>query len=321
MDHGRNTMILKDISQLTEERAREYLEGIRWPNGPVCPHCGSVEGITRFQGEVHRDGVYKCNPCGQQFTVTVNSIFHGSHISIRTWLMALSIMCSSKKGVSALQLQRQLGLGSYRSAWHLAHRIRHAMAREPLASLLKGVVEVDEAYIGGKPRKLSGEKAKRGRGTKKTPVVALIERDGRVRARKLEWISSNTLKEAIRDNVDRSATIMTDEMPSYRGIGKEFAGGHKTVKHRKLEFARADGAGINTAESFFALLKRGVVGSFHHISKTHLDRYCDEFSFRWDHRKSSDSERTIQAIRQSEGRRLTYAPPSGTQTRRIVTVD
>jgi transposase-like protein len=304
-------MILKDVSKLTEEEARERLERIRWPNGPVCPHCGSVEGITKFQGRAHRPGVYKCNPCGQQLTVTVGTIFEGSHIGLRTWLMAFSIMCASKKGVSALQLQRQLGLGSYRSAWHLAHRIRHAMAREPLASLLRGVVEVDEAYIGGKPRKPTTGKSKRGRGTKKTPVVALVERGGRVRARKLDWISSNTLKAAIRENVDRSATIMTDEMMSYRGIGREFAGGHKTVKHRDLEFARKDGAGINTAESFFALLKRGVTGSFHHISKKHLNRYCDEFSFRWDHRSATDGERTLIAIRQSEGRRLMYDSPIG----------
>jgi transposase-like protein len=309
MDHGDKTMILKDISELTEGRAREFIEGIRWPNGPICPHCGSVENIRKFQGKVHRAGLYKCNECGQQFTVTVGTIFEKSHIPLRIWLMAFAIMCSSKKGVSALQLQRQLGLGSYRSAWHLAHRIRHSMMREPMASLLKGIVEVDEAYIGGKPRKPAKEKNRRGRGTKKTPVVALVERDGRVRVHKLDWISSNTLKTAIRENVDKSSTIMTDELYSYRGIGNEFEGGHHTVKHSKLEFARKDGAGINTAESFFALLKRGVTGSFHHISKKHLNRYCDEFSFRWDHRFITDSERTVMAIRQSEGRRLIYDLP------------
>lgn len=312
---------LVQVSALTEEQARETIERIRWPNGPTCPHCGSVENITKFRPHSEREpaasggarpGLFKCNNCKGQFTVTVGSIFEDSHIPLRTWLMAFALICSAKKGVSALQLQRQLGLGSYRTAWFMAMRIREAMKREPLASLLRGTVEADETYVGGKPRPKSGEpKSKRGRGTKKTPVMALVERDGRAHARVVARVDGNTLKQAIRDNVDKSSRILTDEWKAYPGIGKEFAGGHEMVNHGKGEYARGD-VHTNTAESFFALLKRGVMGSFHHISKQHLDRYCDEFSFRWDHRKTSDSDRTAVALRQAEGKRLTYKRPTET---------
>ena len=220
------SLTLTDVSKLTEDQARETFERIRWPDGSVCPHCGSVEA-TKLEGKAHRVGLYKCKGCAEQFTATVNTILEDSHLPIRTWLMAFAVLCSAKKGVSALQLQRQLDLGSYRTAWHLCRRIRHAMSKEPLAGLLKGTVEVDETYVGGKPRKEHGApKAKRGRGTKKVPVVALVERGGKVRAHKVDHVSAKTLKGAIRENVDRSSTIMTDEWKAYRGIGKEFEGGH-----------------------------------------------------------------------------------------------
>ncbi len=301
-------MNLAQISKLSEDEARKYLESIRWPNGPTCPRCGEQKNVRELNGKAHRPGLFKCNPCRRQFSVMVGTIFERSHIPIRTWLMAFAIVCSSKKGVSALQLQRQLGLGSYQTAWHMGHRIRHAMSREPLASLLSGTVEVDETYIGGKPRRGAGQKLKRGRGTKNVPVLVLVERGGNVRARRIERIDGKTLKGAIRENVDRRARIMTDEFASYKGIGKEFEGGHHVVHHTAREYSR-DGINVNTAESFNALLKRGVMGSFHHISKQHLDRYCDEFSFRWNHRHVDDSERTEIALRMTEGRRLMYRQP------------
>jgi transposase-like protein len=171
-------MNLNEISKLTEEQARETLERIVWANAPVCPHCGCVDGHTKLQGKKHRAGVWKCNDgCAKQFTVTVGTVMEGSHLPIRTWLMAFAILCSSKKGVSALQLQRQLGLGSYRSAWHLCHRIRYAMSQNPLKGLLEGVVLVDETYVGGNPKNKHGHQyktAKGGRGTDKQPVVALV---------------------------------------------------------------------------------------------------------------------------------------------------
>jgi transposase-like protein len=314
------SMTLNQVSKLTEEEARALLERIRWPNGPVCPHCGSVEA-TKLQGKVHRAGLYDCHGCQVQFTATVKTIMEDSHLPIRTWLMAFAILCSAKKGVSALQLQRQLELGSYRTAWHLCHRIRHAMGKEPMVGLLKGTVEVDETYVGGKPRKGTGN-TRMGRGTKKVPVVALVERGGKVRAWPIENVMAATLKGAVRDHVERSATIMTDEYGSYRGLSKEFAS-HQMVSHSRGEYARRRFIGhnedktefyfenvhTNTVEGYFALLKRGVMGSFHHVSKKHLGRYVDEFSFRWNHRETTDGERTEEAIKGAEGKRLMYRDP------------
>ena len=310
-------MNLSELSKLTEDQARETLERIRWPNGPVCAHCGCAENATKFNGKKHRKGVYKCNDCGEQFTVTVNSVMEASHISIRHWLMAFSILCSAKKGISALQLQRQLGLGSYRSAWHLCHRIRHAMSQDPLKGLLQGHVTADETYVGGAPRK-GGPAGIKGRGTRKTPVVALVERGGRVRSWPIARVNAKTLKRAIRENVDPSATIMTDEFTSYHGIGKHFEGGHHTVNHSAGEYVRHDGGKMistNDAECYFSLLKRGVMGSFHHVSAKHLHRYCNEFSYRWNERKTTDEARTAKAIALSGGARLMYQDPIRTAPR------
>jgi transposase-like protein len=267
-----------DAGRLTEDEARTILEKIRWPKGPICPHCDG-KNVTRIDAESKkvRDGVIQCNECRGQFTVTVGTVMHRSHITLRQWIQAFHSMCSHKKGVSALQLQRNLGLKSHQAAWHLAHRIRFAMREEPLASSLKGTVEVDETYIGGK-----APGGKRGRGAgKKTIVVALVERDGRVKSKPVETISAAELKGAIREHVDKAARIMTDELPSYRGIGAEFEGGHRTVNHGVGQYATGKNFDIhiNGAESYFALLKRGVHGTFHHVSKKHLHRYCDEFSF------------------------------------------
>jgi len=301
-----------DVGRLSEEETRSILEGIRWPDGPICPHCKS-KAVTRLQPKSSkvRDGVIQCNACRGQFTVTVGTVMHRSHITLRQWIQAFYSMCSHKKGVSALQLQRNLGLRSYKSAWHLAHRIRAAMRTDPLARLLKGVVEVDEVYVGGKPRKGKRDENgalivnKRGRGTKKVPVVALVERRGRVRTQVVEHVNANNLKTAIRENVNPTAAIQTDDLSLYDGIGQEFAGGHQMVNHSMGEYVRGE-VTTNTAESFFALLKRGVHGTFHHVSKRHLHRYCDEFGFRWDCRKMSDGERAEAAIRGSAGKRLTY---------------
>jgi transposase-like protein len=250
-----------------------------------------------------------CNDCRKQFTVTVGTIFEDSHIALRSWVMAFQMMCASKKGVSAKQVQRQLGLGSYKSAWFLCHRIRYAMKNGPMAKLLKGVVEVDETYVGGKPRPGTGPH-KRGRGTCKTPVMALVERNGSVRTRVVADVTGKTLKSAIRENVARSAAIYTDEWASYRGIGREFRGGHDFVRHGSGEYTKGD-VNTNTAESFFALLKRGVYGTFHHVSKTHLHRYCVEFEFRWNHRGVEDGERMERALKAAEGKRLMYREPVG----------
>jgi len=239
----------------------------------------------------------------KQFTVTVDTVMHGSHIPLRQWLIAFHLMTSSKKGVSALQLKRNLGLGSYKTAWHLAHRIRYAMREGGICAPLKGTVEVDETYLGGKTRK-----GIKGRGSeRKTPVVALVERNGRVRSKPVAKVNAKNLKGAIREYVHRDSRIITDEWRAYIGIGFEFRGGHEVVNHGSGEYSRGD-VFTNTAESYFALLKRGVTGIFHHVSKEHLHRYCDEFSFRWNYRKIDDGQRTAQVIRDTAGKRLSYKP-------------
>ncbi|MDD5589086.1 MAG: IS1595 family transposase [Candidatus Nanoarchaeia archaeon] len=295
-----------DVGRLTEDQARMILENIRWKDGIACPHCESSD-ITRINGKSDktRDGVIQCNKCRQQFTVTVGTVMEGSHITLRQWVQAFYSICSHKKGISALQLQRNLGLGSYRSAWYLAHRIRSAMSQEPMASMLKGIVEVDETYVGGKPRKGNDIINKRGRGTRKAPVVALVERDGKAISHPTKRVNAKTLKSAIREMVDKNSTIMTDEWKSYIGIGKEFTGGHQIVNHGMGQYVNGI-AHTNTAESYFALLKRGIMGTFHHISKKHLKRYCDEFSFRWNFRKTNDGERTENAIKGMIRKYITY---------------
>jgi transposase-like protein len=304
-------MDLVQAGKLTEEEAREYIESIRWPDGPRCPHC-QTDNVTKLAGEAHRSGVHQCNTtgCRQQFTVTTGSVMEDTHLPLQKWVMAFHLLCSSKKGISALQLQRQLGLGSYRTAWHLAHRIRHAMTPAPSGPpALDGVVEIDETYVGGKPRKEKGKRAKCGRGTKKVPVVALIQRDGGMRALPVERVTIKNLGRVIRETVKKEAVLHTDEFASYVPVGSEYAG-HETVCHSQGEYSR-DGVHVNSCESFFALLKRGVHGSFHHVSKRHLHRYCNEFSFRWERRKAKDGERTEAAVKAAEGKRLAYRPLAG----------
>ncbi|MFZ0053114.1 MAG: IS1595 family transposase [Desulfobaccales bacterium] len=304
-------MNLSEIGKLTEEEVREHMEKTLWPNGPVCPHCGH-QGAWTLNGDSYRKGLYKCKACKEPFTVTIGTIMEDSHLPIRKWLMAFSLMCASKKGISALQLQRQLGLGSYQTAWHLCHRIRLAMNEDRTLKPLSGIVEVDEAYIGGKPRGGIDPKtgnprpySKRGRGTSKTPVLALVERNGKAVSMPMERLSAEKLKGAIKEVVNKDSRIMTDEWHVYREIDDDFSGGHQTVNHSRKEFARGD-VSTNTVESYFALLKRGIHGAFHHVSKLHLHRYCDEFSFRWNYRKVTDGERTIEAIKGSDGKRLMY---------------
>lgn len=298
-----------NLLQLTEDEAREYLEKIRWPDGPACLFCGDTKSISRVGGEKHRKGLLHCKGCRKQFTVSVGTIFEGSHIPLHKWIIAFNLMCSSKKGISALQLSRQLGI-TYKSAWHLAHRVRHAMKTDLSTPSLNGTVEVDETYVGGSARNRRRRQGlHRGRGTQsKAPVIALVQRDGGVISHPIDRVSSKTLKDAILTNVERTATIMTDDWRAYKGIGKYYAGGHSTVNHSRHEYVRGE-VYTNTAESFFALLKRGVYGSFHHVSKRHLPRYCNEFAFRWNTRKSTDSERTAQALQMVEGKRLYYKWP------------
>ncbi len=290
------------ISEMTEEQAREYLEYIRWgENGVECPHCKSNEAY-KLEGKTLRAGLYKCKKCRKQFTITVGTIFHGSRIPIKKWLLAIYLMCASKKGISAHQIHRQLGI-TYKTAWFMCHRIREAMTQNP-EGFLKGEVEVDETYIGGK------RKGKRGRGAEgKTPVVALIERGGELRAGKVKRLSAKKLKGIIRQHVDTSANINTDEFRSYRGLDNEYKS-HKTIRHGSGQYVNGT-VHTNTLEGWFSLLKRGVNGTFHHVSEKHLDRYINEFVFRYNNRKVDDAMRSILAMKLTEGKRLTYRETKG----------
>ncbi len=285
----------------TQQQAIEYLERIRWDGKQICPHCGH-EKFMILKGKTTRAGLYKCTWCRKQYTVTVGTLFEGSHIPLNKWIAAFSLVCSSKKGISAHQIHRLLGI-TYKSAWFMVHRIRYAIKSPAQPSLLDGKVEVDETFIGGKEgnKKLS----KRGQGDKKTPVVALVQRDGDVRTHIVRRVSAKELKKVIDDNVNKNATLITDDFKSYVKVGKEFAGGHKVVCHSREEYVKGD-IYTNTVESYFALLKRGVTGTFHHVSEQHLHRYCEEFNFRWNTRKLKDYERTNEALKTTVGKKLAY---------------
>jgi len=294
-----------------EDKAREFLETKRWPNGPVCPHCGSTKIYTLTpkpdSKKLVRPGVCKCGECRKQFTVRIGTILGESHIELRKWLMAIHLMTSSKKGINSHQIAREVGI-TQKNAWFLCHRIREAMWQEPMSGLLKGTVEADETYVGARKPRFKGT-SKQGRGTSKKPVMVLVERDGNARSIPIEKADSATLKGEVRKHVDRSAQIVTDDWNPYCGLNRGFAG-HEVVCHATGEYARKRGDGLpvnmNTAESSFALLKRGHYGTFHRFSRKHTHRYCDEFGFRWDRRKASDGERMVSAIRGAEGKQLMY---------------
>ena len=282
----------------TPETARKYLEGIRWPKGPACPHCGAKDDATELHGKAHRPGVYKCRACTDQFTVTVGTIFEDSKIPLHKWVIAFHLLCASKKGMSSHQIHRMLGI-TYKSAWFMTQRIRYAM-RYGSFEKLDGIVEVDETYVGGKAKNVHKGKPI----PKKAAVMVLVERDGTARAKRIANVTGETIDRVMRAHVNSSARIMTDSALVYEGTDRKFAD-DGIVNHSAGEYVRGD-AHIQTAESFNALVKRGVIGVYHRLSEHHLDRYLDEFSFRWNHRKVSDGQRMATALRQTEGKRLMY---------------
>lgn len=307
---------LSTFGAMNESQARAYLERLRWPDGPICPHCAVVNEATKIERHnaesEARDGLYQCRACGEQFTVTVGTVMEGSHLPLRIWLMATHLLCTSKKSLSARQLGRQLGLGSYRTAWFLCHRVRLMMSNGGPQGPMDGHVEADETYMGGKARRVPGgpkKQFKRGRGTKRPPVAVLVSRTGEARARLLPCVNKDNLASFVLAHTNpKTTTLYTDELPDYKVIGRKFVA-HHTTSHRAGEYAKPGGITSNTAESYFALLKRGVYGQFHHVSTEHLPRYLDEFSFRWTHRKTSDATRTETALGRAGGVRLYYKQP------------
>jgi transposase-like protein len=303
----------------SEDAAVAFIEAQRWNGHPVCPHCGVVDEAKQIKT---RDGLrgprylWRCTACKKQFTVRVGTIFGDSKIPLRHWCYAFWAACASKKGVSALQIKRQTGL-SYKSALFLMHRIRLAMTPDdgPQAKLT-GIVEADETYVGGSPRQRSraerkaawkempanGEVRLPRRTGDKVPVVAVVQRDGEVRASVMPYVSARNLKKMLLENVELNAHLMTDESGLYTKVGQPFAS-HSTVKHSAHEYARGN-AHSNSVESFFSRLKRQMYGTHHAVSPRHLHRYVAEVAFKHNTRKMDDGERTVWAIRGATGKRL-----------------
>ena len=283
------------------EKAREHLEAINWPEGPFCPHCGETENVHRLAGKSTRPGLIQCNSCLKNFTVTVGTVFERSKIALNKWMLATYLLSASKKGMSAHQLHRMLGV-TYKTAWFMMHRIREAMKPsnpEPLGGPGK-VIESDEAFVGGfKKKRLSGKVAP------KKKIVTLVERGGRARSFHITHIDHTNIRAALVTNAHRSSVLMTDDARFYNSIGREFAA-HGTTLHSNREFSRGDGHHSNTAENFFSILKRGVVGTYHHWSEAHIHRYLAEFDFRYSTKDISDRERADQALAGIVGKRLTY---------------
>jgi transposase-like protein len=300
------------------EAARQHLEAIQWPNGPVCPHCGNFDGarITKLEGKSHRPGVYKCNECRKPFSVTVGTVFERSKVPLNKWIFATHLMCASKKGMSAHQLHRMLGV-TYKTAWFMEHRIREAMKEDVKSSGPIGgegkVVEADETYF-GKAENQAPSKHRRGRpyikkktGERKMVVVGLVERGGKARLFNVDAATKANVREILFTNAPRSSVLYTDESNIYPKVGKEYAA-HETVNHSAKEYVRG-AVHTNTIENVFSVFKRGMKGTYQHCAEKHLHRYLAEFDFRYNRRsalKVSDSERAEQCLEAIRGKRLTY---------------
>jgi transposase-like protein len=315
--------LLKNPIFNDETAAREWLEARVWPEGPTCPHCGNADQkkITKLEGKAHRPGLYQCSECREQFTVTVKTVFERSKIPLTKWLAALFLMTASKKGVSAHQVHRMLGI-SYKSTWFMMHRLREAMRSgglEPLGGRGK-VVEVDETYY-GRADEMHVSKQRRGRPYTKRgkifnnrPILSLVERGGSVRSFHVAVADQEAVCKIVRENVERDSHIHTDESRLY-SKGLMDVRRHKTVKHTADEYVRKEADGIvttNTVENYFSVFKRGMRGVYQHCSEKHLHRYLAEFDFRYNNRASrgvDDAGRAAVLAEGIVGKRLTYRRP------------
>lgn len=298
------TIDLKNPIYLDDDKAREHLEALRWPNGPYCPHCGEVEAVTKLAGKSTRPGVWKCRSCRKPFSVTVGTVFERSHIPLSKWIMATHLLCASKKGISAHQLHRMLGV-TYKTAWFMAHRIRLAMSPgenpDPIGGPDK-IVEADETYL-TKSKRTRKPKGHIPNQRHAPQVFSLIERGGDIRS---TYVDQTTVRKVIRDQIHEESKLVTDSANTYKFILKN----HEAVDHSKFEWKR-DEAHTNTLEGFFSILKRGLVGTYQHVDKKHLNRYLAEFDFRQNNRAKlgiNDNERTDIALKGITGKRLTYRP-------------
>jgi transposase-like protein len=300
-------MNITDPIYSDEEAAREHFERVQWPDGPICPRCHGVNQATKLEGKSTRPGVWKCRPCQKPFSVTVGTVFERSHIPLNKWLYAMHALAAGKKGTSAHQLHRELGI-SYQSAWFMCHRIREAMRPAKYPGPLGGLeetVEVDESYIGGVAGNRKNRKVK-----PKRAIVALVHRGGDVRTFPIKKVNSRHMNAILEKHVSKKSYLMTDDSNIYPKIGRKFRD-HESVNHKIEEYVRGD-AHVNNAENYFSILKRGIVGIYHHISQEHMPMYLAEFDFRYNARSKlgvNDTERAEKILRGARGKRLTYRRP------------
>jgi len=295
-----------------ETAAREHLERLLWPEGPICPHCGNShpDRIHKLQGKSTRPGVYKCRECEKPFTVTVGTVMERSKIALHQWVYATHLLTSSKKGISAHQIGRMLGL-TYKSAWFLCHRIREAMRPAELTPMGGSgkTVEVDETIIGkldGAPKRLA-----RGGNQWRNIVLTLVERGGSARSFHIDGTTLGTLVPIIRMNISRESDLHTDQASWYKSVGTEFAD-HQAVNHQIDEYVRGH-VTTNTVEGYYSIFKRGMKGVYQHCSEKHLHRYLSEFDFRYSNRVAlgiDDAARADRALKGASGKRLTYRRPN-----------
>jgi transposase-like protein len=295
-----------------EEAAYAYVEARLWPNGPVCPHCGGVERISKMQGKSTRVGAYKCYQCRKPFTVKIGTVFEDSKVPMRLWLQAMYLIAGSKKGISSNQLHRILGV-TLKTAWFMSHRIREAMRSGDLAVPFGsggGAVEVDETYIGNKPNPVGLRRT-----AHKYGVLALVDRETRtMRSFTFDQFSKDEIHPIVRANISREARLMTDEAPMYRVLGREFAE-HGTTKHGLGEYVSRFDRSIhsNTVEGAFSIFKRGMKGVYQHCAAHNLHRYLAEFEFRYNNRAALEISDTVRADKMLQGivgKRLTYQTAS-----------
>jgi transposase-like protein len=309
-----------------ENAARKHLESLNWPDGPICPHCGTVNEATQLKGKSTRPGVYKCRPCQKPFSVTVGTVFERSKIKLNTWVHAVDLYTASKKGFSAHQLHRTMGV-TYKTAWFMAHRIREAMrdSNPPPMGGSGKIVESDETYIG----RLDGQRAKGGTSTKNI-VLTLVERGGSARSFHIDSTSIADIAPILRQNISRESKFMTDEARHYMEVGREYES-HDAVNHGEKQYVRYfnevtsetrhDGKPLvvtttittNTVEGFYSIFKRGMKGVYQHCREKHLHRYLAEFDFRYNTRISvgfNDTMRAEKALKGIVGKRLTYRRPN-----------
>ena len=309
-----------------EAAAWLFMEELRWPTGPVCPHCGNTEkhyyltpkadeGRTTRRGTVTARRVWKCAKCRRQFSATTGTIFHGSKIPMRTWLFVIVEIVASKNGVAAREIERKYDL-TPKTTWHMLHRLREAMKRDDgFTDLMAGTIVADEAYVGGKARRMHGW-LNAGKGETVKPAKAVVftlinAESGEARSRVIPNVKADTLWRAIEAQVNMPASrLMTDELLSYRNVGRQFGSGHDAVTHSLGEYVRGD-VSTNKVENYFGQLQRSIDGTFHHVSHEHLSRYLAEFDFRYSTRKLTDTQRVARLMGQVAGRRLAYRPLAG----------